>query len=54
MPDQTKMARPIYCPRRHGKTECETPNACAGGADCRLGPDPMTQMVMPQRRHGGI
>ena len=28
--------KPIYCPRRHG-IECDTPNACAGGADCRFG-----------------
>jgi hypothetical protein len=34
--------KPIYCPRRHG-IECDTPNACAGGADCRFGPDPATQ-----------
>jgi hypothetical protein len=32
--------KPIYCPRRHG-VECDTPNACAGGAVCRFGPDPI-------------
>lgn len=31
-----ETTRPIYCPHRGGlKQECETPNACAGGADCR-------------------
>ena len=34
--------KPIYCPRRHG-IECDTPNACAGGADCRFGPDPYAE-----------
>lgn len=34
----------IYCPHRGGpKLECETPNACAGGADCRRGSDPLHQ-----------
>jgi hypothetical protein len=27
----------VACPRRPG-INCETPNACVGGADCRLGP----------------
>jgi len=36
----TTEAKPIYCPRRRQhNAECETPNACAGGIDCRLGPD---------------
>ena len=38
--------KPIYCPRRHG-IECDTPNACAGGAVCRFGPDPATQRLSP-------
>lgn len=38
-------AKPIYCPRRRQHAaECETPDACAGGADCRLGPDLNTRM----------
>ncbi len=33
-------AKPVYCPRRQQHAAvCETPNACAGGVDCRLGPD---------------
>ena len=33
-------AKAIYCPRRQQHAAvCETPNECAGGADCRLGPD---------------
>lgn len=41
MPDQTTDPRPVYCPHRGGiKQVCETPNACAGGADCRRGVDP--------------
>lgn len=28
----------VYCPRRRQHDAvCETPNTCAGGADCRLG-----------------
>jgi hypothetical protein len=30
--------KPVYCPRRPGKIECETPNTCVGGGYCRLGP----------------
>lgn len=46
MPENsTTEAKPVYCPRRRQhNTECETPNACAGGADCRLGPDLNTRM----------
>jgi hypothetical protein len=41
MPDETT----IYCPHLGGmKRVCETPSICAGGADCRLGPDLNTQM----------
>ena len=40
--DANWQPKPIYCPRRPG-IECDTPNACAGGADCRFGPDPATQ-----------
>ena len=30
----------VYCPRRRQhNAECETPDSCAGGIDCRLGPD---------------
>jgi hypothetical protein len=40
-------AKPIYCPRRQQHTAvCETPNACAGGADCRLGPDLDSRAIM--------
>jgi len=40
MENETTKAKPIYCPRRRQhNAECETPNACSGGADCRLGPD---------------
>jgi hypothetical protein len=34
--------KPICCPRRG--VECDTPNACAGGVDCRFGPDLNTRM----------
>lgn len=38
---ETTAPRPVYCPYRGGlKQICETPNACAGGADCRRGIDP--------------
>ena len=38
--DENQTTKPIYCPRRRQHAAvCETPNACAGGADCRLGPD---------------
>jgi hypothetical protein len=37
--------KPIYCPRRRQHDAvCETPDGCAGGADCRLGPDLNTRM----------
>lgn len=38
--ESQSTARPIYCPRRQQHAAvCETPDGCAGGADCRLGPD---------------
>lgn len=38
--------RPVYCPYRGGlKQVCETPNACAGGADCRRGVDPSASQM---------
>jgi hypothetical protein len=40
MANPETTAKAIYCPRRQQHAAvCETPNACAGGADCRLGPD---------------
>jgi len=39
-------AKPVYCPRRRQHdAECETPTSCAGGIDCRLGPDIESQRV---------
>lgn len=40
------LDKPVYCPRRHG-IECETPNACAGGCDCRMGPDLAAMTAIP-------
>lgn len=36
----------VRCPRRNG-AECETPNVCCGGGECRLGPD-----IQQERRTG--
>lgn len=53
-----EIARPVYCPNMGGmKMECETPNACAGGVDCRRGaatPETTDEEVRSASGGGGM